>query len=101
MFELSCYSGGVHLKVIAEDFAEAKKQARELALANCSRVIITRIKEAVTWKVYVIDSDTRQRSLVWEGLTKKEVLQRWKRWDEARTKAILIAIPSTHGRAIA
>ena len=99
MFELSYFSDGSHVKTVAEDFAQAKEQAKEIAKANRSRVIITRIKEAVTWKVYVIDSDTRQRSLVWEGLTKKQVLQRWKMWNEERVRAILIAVPSTHGKS--
>jgi hypothetical protein len=98
-FELSYFTNGQHIKlVVAGTFIQARVQAKEIAKAVGSRVVITRKQDHITWSVYVIDSDTRQKSLVWDGLTKQDVLKRWKRWREGEVRAILIAIPSCHGK---
>lgn len=56
--------------------------------------ITMKTKRKSSWKVYVIDAETGNRSLLWSGLTKHEVALRWKLWNEKETRAILIAEPS-------
>lgn len=80
-------------KVIDCDSDTAKKLARELAMSSGRRAILTRVRPQ-SWKVYVVDGDTRRKSLLWTDLSKREVLMRWRLWDEKGTRAILIAEPN-------
>lgn len=94
-FELSYTDGQGKrtTKVIDCDSDTAKKLARELAMSSGRRAILTRVRPQ-SWKVYVVDGDTRRKSLLWTDLSKREVLMRWRLWDEKGTRAILIAEPN-------
>ncbi len=80
-------------KVIDCDSKTAKQMARELAMSSGKRAILTRVRR-LSWRVYVIDGSTRTKSLLWTDLSKREVLLRWKLWDETGSRAILIAEPN-------
>lgn len=80
-------------KTIESDFATAREIARDLAEVSGRRTILTRIRPQ-SWKVYVVDGDSRRKSLLWTDLSKREVLLRWKLWDESGSRAILIAEPN-------
>lgn len=83
-------------RTIEGDFTTARRIAQELAIASGRRAIISRRDE--TWRVYIIDGVSRRRSLLWNGLTKREVLLRWKLWNESGTQSILIAVPNWYPR---
>lgn len=45
------------------------------------------------WDVFIIDTQTGEVWQVWTGLTKAEVLSRWKLWKERKTQCVLVAWP--------
>lgn len=82
---------GQLVEKVVEDWELAKQLARELAQASGRRAVIFR-RPAYAWDVYVIDQEGA-RELAWSGLTKREVIERWKRWRPRRTGCVLVAYP--------
>lgn len=83
-------------KTIDCDFPTATKMAQELAKASGRRATIKR-KTQNSWYVFAIDGTTRERTLLWKGLSKREAYMRWKLWDDRGTKAVLIVLPQWFG----
>jgi hypothetical protein len=77
----------------------AQQLAKELAQASGRRAVITRVRISPTkpllWSVRVADLQTSEILDLWEGLSKREVLARWKLWKEHQTQAVLIAWPES------
>lgn len=75
----------------------AQSLAKQLAQASGRRAVITRVRRAPTqpllWTVHLAHAQTREVVMLWEGLTKAEVLSRWKLWRERKTHCVLVAWP--------
>lgn len=73
----------------------ARRMARELAKASGRRAIIRRVcpESSALWSVHLADARTGDIECVWNGLTKREVLLRWKLWSERQTQCVLVAWP--------
>ena len=75
----------------------ARELAVRLARASGRRAIVTRIRatggQPRLWTVHLVDADTGEIRLLWDRLTKAEVLARWRRWRERRTRCVLLAWP--------
>ncbi|MCC7334399.1 MAG: hypothetical protein IT422_04865 [Pirellulaceae bacterium] len=74
------------------DHATARQLARALALASGRRAIITR-QRVQLWNIRIVDTQTGEVWQAWTGLTKPDVLARWKRWRERKTECVLVAWP--------
>lgn len=83
-------------KTIDCDFKTARKMAQELAKAS-GRIATIKRKTQNTWYIFAIDGITRERTLLWKGLSKREAYMRWKLWDDQGTKAVLIVLPQWFG----
>lgn len=78
------------------EFDTAKEIARELAMASGYRAIIKRKREPThKWIVQLYDVKNNELLEAWSGLSKQEVLMRWKLWREQDTESVLIPWPET------
>ena len=89
----SAKNGQQVTKTIDCDFPTATRIARELAQASGKRATIRRSRSDV-WRVYAIDGHTRERTLLWSGMTKREAYLRWRLWDDRQTKTVLVMLPA-------
>lgn len=88
-------SGEKRLQTV-EHYELARRVAKCLAMASGKRAIIRRKRtglDPADWSVYLVDLQNGSVDLAWEGITKRQVLSRWHRWDERRARAVLIAWP--------
>ena len=87
-------------KRVRQEVAElglAQRLAKELARASGRRVIVRRVSTTrrPTWSVILVNASSGSIRHVWTGLSKREVLMRWKRWNEHKMGASLIAWPDS------
>ena len=98
IFELE-YTDHESGELVYRDVAElgiAQQLAKELAKASGRRAVIRRKRNPQStflWSVHLADAQTGELECVWSGLTKREVLMRWRLWKEQQTDCALIAWP--------
>lgn len=88
---------GESVSVTVDRFDVARRLAPELARASGRRAIVTRIRTTdrprPLWTVHLVDTETGEVRVLWDRLTKAEVLARWKLWREQWTQCVLLAWP--------
>lgn len=86
---------GMLVKTEVSGLGLAKQLAKKLAKASGRRAVICRKYPVpvLLWSVHLADVETGKVECVWTGLTKREVLLRWRLWKEGRTNCVLVAWP--------
>jgi hypothetical protein len=95
VFEIEYCESGEKKTRRVEGQRLAMKLAKELAVETGKRTVLRRLPGPVPrdWTVFLLDLDTGELDRIWEGMTKHQVLQRWRIWDERGTGLAIVAWP--------